>query len=103
MKISRLQTIQITDTTFISSYDNGDRHACIFTGDGESLSLSFDSSCLHKLSDLIQKLQEIHQKLAQSRQKQVLQELELLRPRSSFLPINGNGNGKERPEADITF
>lgn len=103
MKISRSLTIQITDTTFIGSYRHGDRHACSFTGDGESLSISFDSSCLHKLSELIQLLQDIHQKLAQSRQQQVLKELELLRPHSSFLPTNGNGNGKNHPETEIAF
>lgn len=101
MKISRSLTVQITGQTFIASCDTNNHYTCTFMEDGESLSISFDSNCLHKLSDLIQKLQDIHQKLAEQRQKHILKELELLHPHSSLLPINGNG--RNHPEAEIAF
>ena len=86
MKVTRSLTVQITSKTFICSHDTNNHYACTFMEDGESLSISFDSSSLHKLSDLIQKLQDIQQQLMQARKKQILQELELLHPHSP-LPI----------------
>ena len=101
MKISRSLTVKITGQTFICSCDSNNHYACTFMEDGESLSISFDPSCLHKLSDLIQKLQSIQQKLMEEKRKQLLKEIELLHPHSPLLPINSNG--KTHPEAEIAF
>ncbi len=102
MKISHSFTVHISDKTYITSYNNGDRQSCSFIEDAETLTLSFGIDCLQNLTETIQNLQQIYQSLCQQRQQQIAKELELINPKSLVLSTQ-NGNGRNYAEVDMDF
>ncbi len=97
MKLSHSLTAKISQETFVTSYSNGDKQCCSFIEGGETVTISFGTDCLQKLTETIHILQQIYQSLSNQRQKQITQELELLNPHPSIHSTH-NSNGKHHPE-----
>lgn len=93
MKLSHSFTAKITPETFVTFYNNGDKQCCSFIENGDTVTISFSTDSLQKLTETIHVLQQIYQSLSKHRQEEISQELQLLNPHSSLQPIQ-NSNGK---------
>lgn len=78
MKINQSQEIAITQETAISSYLSEQNYCCVLIEEGESLTLSFNSSCLEQLANVITHLQQIQECLVRERKLQLEREIKLL-------------------------
>ena len=101
MKISQSLTVEVTNETFVNFHSTGKKYYCTFIGNqNENLNISFDKSCIYKLSELIQKLQEVYQFLIQDRQQQLVREFNLLSlPTSALRKVET----QETQEEEISF
>lgn len=93
MKISHSFTANITKETYVSSYSNGNNQSCSFFADGETVTINFNTDCLHQVGETIKALQHIYQSLSQQRQQQVTNELEQLNSHH-LMSLSSSNNGK---------
>lgn len=83
----------ITKDTYVSSYSNGNNQSCSFFADGETVTINFNTDCLHQVRETIKALQHIYQSLSQQRQQQLTDEIEQLNPHN-LIPVSPCHNGK---------
>ena len=93
MNISHSFTINITKDTYVSSYSNGNHQSCSFFADGETVTINFNTDCLHQVRETIKILQQINEFLSEQRQQQIANELENLNTHH-FLSLSQSNNGK---------
>ncbi len=93
MKISHSFTANITKETYVSSYSNGNHQSCSFFADGETVTINFNTDCLHQVRETIKALQHIYQSLSQQRQQQLTNELEQLN-NHHLVSLSQSHNGK---------
>ncbi|MBJ7296293.1 MAG: hypothetical protein JHC73_08210 [Dolichospermum sp.] len=93
MKLSHSFTANITKDTYVSSYNNGNNQSCSFFENGETVTINFNTDCLHQVRETIKALQQIYQSLSQQRQQQITNEIEQLNTHS-FIPVSPSNNGK---------
>ncbi|AFZ28598.1 hypothetical protein Cylst_6379 (plasmid) [Cylindrospermum stagnale PCC 7417] len=93
MKLSHSFTANITKDTYVSSYGNGNNQSCSFIEHGETVTINFNTDCLHQLRETINTLQQIYQSLSQQRQQQITIEIEQLNTHT-LIPTSQNNNGK---------
>ncbi|MBD2568669.1 hypothetical protein ACSQ6I_26725 [Anabaena sp. WFMT] len=93
MKISHSFTANITKDTHVSSYSNNNHQSCSFFADGETVTINFNTDCLHQVRETIKALQHIYQSLSQQRQQQLTNELEQL-THHYLMSLSPSNNGK---------